>query len=199
MVSNMPMRYAHLSAEATRDAVHPLNTPLMTKGNMEQRPWARKTKSPATARLLGFSLSGGGGNRTRVRKPSALRPYVRSPRFATSPRLPRTGFLEPVLDRSRHLGSRHPRQPARIMTVDPNPTGRELGDRALRAVFRQPARAQRCRWLLCLCRVGFTSYLTSSARVSNFLAPVETRSPPVVDCLLHWRSPRRPRLLHINR
>lgn len=75
---------------------------------------------------------GGGGNRTLVRKPSALRPYVRSPRFATSPGLPRTGYLMPVLERSRHLGPRHPWRPVRIMTAHPHPTDREQGDRALK-------------------------------------------------------------------
>jgi hypothetical protein len=36
------------------------------------------------------------------------------------------------------------------MTVIPEPTGRDPGDRAL-GLFKQPARAQRCRWLLCRC------------------------------------------------
>jgi hypothetical protein len=51
------------------------------------------------------------------------------------------------------------------------------GPRTRKLLVRQPARAQRCRWLLCLCQ-WFYEQLTSSARVSNFHAPVETRSPP---------------------
>ena len=94
---------------------------------------------------------GGGGNRTRVRKPSALRPYVRSPRFEVGRRtgtdaLPAT----PSRNSLAVQGPGSPGRPARILTVNPEPTGRDPGDRAL-GLFKQPARAQRCRWLLCRC------------------------------------------------
>src|SRR5688500_7244956 len=57
--------------------------------------------------------------------------------------------LGPILGSSRRPGSRPPEQPARILTALPRPTSRGREDRAL-SCFRQPARAQRCRWLLSL-------------------------------------------------
>ena len=104
-------------------------------------------ESAATARLH----CGGGGNRTRVRKPSALRPYVRSPRFGVG-RWTGTDALPSTPSRKNLAvqGPGSPGRPARILTVIPEPTGRDPGDRAL-GLFKQPARAQRCRWLLCRC------------------------------------------------
>jgi len=94
---------------------------------------------------------GGGGSRTRVRKPSTPRPYVRSPRFGVGRRtgtdaLPSTPSRKALAVQ----GPGSPGRPARILTVIPEPTGRDPGDRAL-GLFKQPARAQRCRWLLCRC------------------------------------------------
>jgi len=94
---------------------------------------------------------GGGGSRTRVRKPSAPRPYVRSPRFGVGRRAG-TDPLSSTPSRKdlAAQGPGPPGRPARILTVTPEPTGRDPGDRAL-GLFKQPARAQRCRWLLCRC------------------------------------------------
>jgi len=78
---------------------------------------------------------GGGGNRTRVRKPSTLRPYVRSPWFEVGSRTI-TDNLRSTPSR-KDLAAPSPgssEQPARILTVDPEPTGRDPGDRALTAV-----------------------------------------------------------------
>ena len=91
---------------------------------------------------------GGGGNRTRVRKPSTLRFYVCSPCFYLEPKATADSILRLVPGKSRWPAPRHPSQPARILTVLPQPTGRDQEDRALR-LFKQPVRAQRCRWLLC--------------------------------------------------
>ena len=93
---------------------------------------------------------GGGGNRTRVRKPSTLRPYVRSPRFEVGSRtitdnLPPTPSRKISPLRARALGAASPHSDGH-----PEPTGRDPGDRALR-LFKQPVRAQRRRWLLCRC------------------------------------------------
>src|SRR5712692_11979150 len=88
----------------------------------------RRTASPSE------NWHGGGGNRTRVRKPSALRCYVCSPRFSFEPEAATDGILKLGPGKSRYLEPRRPRQPARILTVLPRPTGRDREDRALKAV-----------------------------------------------------------------
>ena len=115
------------------------------------RSWARATDGRHRRRSDSDVTSGGGGNRTRVRKPSAPRPYVRSPRFGVGRRAG-TDTLSSTPSRNSLAvqGPGPPGRPARILTVNPEPTGRDPGDRAL-GLFKQPARAQRCRWLLCRC------------------------------------------------
>ena len=139
----------------------PIPVPLHPNANSETTPtsvararcFPFMSRSPGdrTASARCRARSGGGGSRTRVRKPSALRPYVRSPRFGVGRRtgtdaLPSTPSRKALAVQ----GPGSPGRPARILTVIPEPTGRDPGDRAL-GLFKQPVRAQRCRWLLCRC------------------------------------------------